>query len=66
MPDILSLRGRSALSEFRLAKLKQALQNAGGKINGPGGAAQTLGLNPNTLRSRMNKLGIAFGRKRSQ
>jgi DNA-binding NtrC family response regulator len=29
-----------------------------GKIHGPGGAAQLLGINPNTLRSRMQKLGI--------
>ena len=34
-----------------------------GKINGPGGAGQILGLHPNTLRKRMNKLGIPFGRK---
>jgi DNA-binding protein Fis len=27
-------------------------------INGPRGAAKVLGLNPNTLRNRMKKLGI--------
>jgi hypothetical protein len=31
---------------------------AGGRIHGPGGAASILGINPSTLRSRMQKLGI--------
>ncbi|HUL10679.1 MAG TPA: helix-turn-helix domain-containing protein [Methylococcaceae bacterium] len=39
------------------------MRTAGGKINGPSGAAQLLGLHPNTLRKRMNKLGIPYGRK---
>jgi transcriptional regulator with GAF, ATPase, and Fis domain len=61
-------RNRTALSldEINAQHIRQAMETAGGKINGPGGAAQILGLNPNTLRSRMNKLGIAFGRKRGQ
>jgi len=29
-----------------------------GRINGPGNAAERLGLHPNTLRFRMKKLGI--------
>ena len=32
----------------------------GGKIHGPGGAGEMLGVNPNTLRYRMRKLGIPF------
>jgi transcriptional regulator with GAF, ATPase, and Fis domain len=36
-----------------------------GKVQGPGGAAALLGLNPSTLRHRMRKLGIPFGRKAS-
>jgi transcriptional regulator with GAF, ATPase, and Fis domain len=43
--------------------IRQALEKTGGKINGPGGAAQILGLHPNTLRNRMSKLGIPYGRK---
>ena len=39
------------------------LETAGGKINGKDGAAALLGLHPNTLRNRMIKLGIEFGRK---
>ena len=38
----------------------QALKTSNGKISGPRGAAQLLGINPNTLRSRMRKLGISF------
>jgi hypothetical protein len=34
----------------------------GGKIHGPGSASEIMGINPNNLRSRMRKLGIAFGR----
>jgi transcriptional regulator with GAF, ATPase, and Fis domain len=52
-----------SLAEINAHHIRQALEMAGGKINGPGGAAQILGLNPNTLRSRMNKLGISYGRR---
>jgi transcriptional regulator with GAF, ATPase, and Fis domain len=58
-------RNRTLLSlyEINAQHIRQALETAGGKINGPGGAAQILGLHPNTLRNRMNKLGIPYGRK---
>jgi PAS domain S-box-containing protein len=36
----------------------RALTHTGGKIEGPGGAASLLGLNPSTLRGRMSKLRI--------
>jgi DNA-binding NtrC family response regulator len=52
-----------SLDEINAEHIRQALQMAGGKINGPRGAAQLLGLHPNTLRKRMNKLGIPYGRK---
>ena len=38
--------------------IKKALNAAGGKIYGKGGAAELLGLKPTTLQSRMKKLGI--------
>jgi transcriptional regulator with PAS, ATPase and Fis domain len=58
-------RNRSLLSldEMTARHIRRALEMAGGKINGPGGAAQILGLHPNTLRKRMNKLGIPYGRR---
>ncbi|MBU1056645.1 MAG: hypothetical protein KKC46_22860 [Proteobacteria bacterium] len=34
-----------------------------GKINGPKGAADLLGIHKSTLRSRMDMLGIDYGRK---
>ena len=38
--------------------INAALARSQGKVNGPGGAASLLGLNPSTLRSKMRKLGI--------
>jgi transcriptional regulator with GAF, ATPase, and Fis domain len=49
-----------ALDEAMSRHIRQALQVSNGKISGAGGAAQLLGTNPNTLRSRMRKLGISF------
>lgn len=43
--------------------ITRVLGLAGGKVHGPGGAAELLGVNPNTLRHRMGKLGIQFGRQ---
>ncbi len=58
-----SHQGVLSLKESNARHIRQALESAGGKINGPGGAAQILGINPNTLRARMNKLGISYGWK---
>ncbi len=52
-----------SLEEINSLHIRKALEMAGGKINGPGGAAEILGLHPNTLRSRMNRLGIPYGWK---
>lgn len=40
------------------ASILAALAEAGGKVSGPGGAAERLGLRPTTLASRMKTLGI--------
>jgi transcriptional regulator with GAF, ATPase, and Fis domain len=45
--------------------IQRVLAMTSGKIHGPGGAGELLGINPNTLRTRMKKLGIPFGRKPS-
>jgi hydrogenase-4 transcriptional activator len=37
-----------------------------GKVNGAGGAAEILGIHPNTLRNRMNKLRISYGRRKKE
>jgi hydrogenase-4 transcriptional activator len=56
-------RTLSSLDEMTARHIRRAMEVAGGKINGPGGTAQILGLHPNTLRKRMNKLGIPYGRR---
>ncbi len=43
--------------------IRNVLGMTGGKIHGPGGAGELLGVNPNTLRYRMRKLGIPFGKR---
>lgn len=42
--------------------VRHALSLTGGRVQGDGGAAQLLGINASTLRARMRKLGIPFGR----
>lgn len=44
--------------------IEAALVRSGGRIEGAGGAAQLLGENPHTLRSRMRRLGLDWGRFR--
>jgi DNA-binding NtrC family response regulator len=45
--------------------IKKVLRRTGGKIHGVGGAAEMLGVKPNTLRARMDKLGIPFRKRRN-
>ena len=51
------------LDEVVTAHIVRVLHHCKGKINGSGGAAEILGIHPNTLRARMNKLGIRYGRR---
>jgi transcriptional regulator with GAF, ATPase, and Fis domain len=46
------------LAAVERAHLVAVLEDCGWRINGPGGAAETLALHPNTLRFRMKKLAI--------
>jgi transcriptional regulator with GAF, ATPase, and Fis domain len=48
------------LDEVMREHIKRVLRRTNGKISGNNGAARILGINPNTLRSRMRKLGIPF------
>ncbi len=52
------------LDEATAHHIRRALRRTGGKIHGPGGAAELLGLKANTLRYRMDKLGVAYRKKR--
>ena len=46
------------LDEVERAHIIAVCERCGWRINGKGNAAERLGINPNTLRSRMQKLGI--------
>jgi transcriptional regulator with PAS, ATPase and Fis domain len=52
------------LEEVVSAHIRRVLASTKGKIHGKGGAAEILGVNASTLRNRMNKLGIDYGKKR--
>ena len=54
------------LNELIATHIQEVLEMAGGKVNGQNGAAELLGVNPNTLRNRMKKLGIIYGRRYRQ
>jgi formate hydrogenlyase transcriptional activator len=61
--DVTSASGVAAgspntLENVERSHILQVLQETGGVIEGPRGAARILNLHPNTLRSRMKKLGI--------
>lgn len=46
------------LEEVERAHISAVLQHTHGVVEGVNGAAKTLGMHPNTLRHRMEKLGI--------
>jgi transcriptional regulator with GAF, ATPase, and Fis domain len=46
------------------AHIQHILNKTGGKIHGPGGAGELLGINPNTLRYKMKKLSIPFPKQK--
>lgn len=59
---------QSELADTNLDKIvsrhiRKVLDITRGKIHGPGGAGELLGVNPNTLRYRMEKLGIPYKKK---
>jgi len=51
------------LDEITSRHIHRVLFKTKGKVNGPDGAASLLGINPSTLRNRMKKLGIVYGKK---
>jgi len=48
----------TGLAAIERRHIVSVLKQCGGKIKGPGNAAEQLGLKPSTLRSRMKKLGV--------
>ena len=63
-PDLKSPKPLLTLEEVERNHIFAALQHAGGVVDGPKGAAKILNLHPNTLRHRMDKLGIKASRHR--
>jgi formate hydrogenlyase transcriptional activator len=62
--DLKSPKPLLALDEVERKHILAVLQHAGGVVDGPKGAARVLNLHPNTLRHRMDKLGIKASRHR--
>ena len=56
--DVLPCAATSMLVDVERAHILRVLRATGWRIEGPRGAATTLGLKPSTLRSRMRKLGV--------
>jgi hydrogenase-4 transcriptional activator len=52
------------LDEAMVQHISRALERTGGCIEGPDGAAELLGINPHTLRSRMRKFNLDWRRFR--
>ena len=63
-PAVTGISSFPGLDRVVADHIRQAVGVAGGRIQGDGGAADLLGVNPSTLRARMRKLGIPFGRWR--
>jgi PAS domain S-box-containing protein len=51
-------RASTRLADIEVEQITRVLESVGWRVRGPGGAAELLGLKPNTLDSRMAKLGI--------
>ena len=55
---------RMTMDQAMRSHIESVLQATDGRISGPKGAADVLGVHPNTLRNRMKKLGMVFGRNK--
>jgi len=51
-----------SMAQMMTRHIQNSLELSGGKIDGVGGAAELLHMNPSTLRARMKKLGIKISR----
>jgi transcriptional regulator with GAF, ATPase, and Fis domain len=54
-----------SLEQVTSEAIKRVMEMTGGRVGGEKGAANLLKMNPSTLRSKMRKMGIPFGRKGS-
>jgi DNA-binding NtrC family response regulator len=56
--DATPIRTLKELEELERNNLQRALHAAQGRVSGERGAAELLGMNPSTLRSRLKALGV--------
>lgn len=61
-PPVLSESEALGLDSAMAEHIRKVLKQAGGKVEGKGGAAELLGINPRTLRHRMKRLNVPFGK----
>lgn len=66
LPLEVQANGALKLDDVVSRHIQQVLKMTNGKVHGPGGAAELLGINPSTLRHRMNQLGISYGRNKQE
>jgi formate hydrogenlyase transcriptional activator len=57
--DASPLKELGTMESVEREHLRQVLASTKGRVSGPRGAASILGINPNTLRSRLIKLGVS-------
>jgi formate hydrogenlyase transcriptional activator len=62
-PTERALAGPNSLDDVQRAHIAATLNRTGWVVEGPHGAARILNLHPNTLRSRMKKLGLTRGQR---
>jgi transcriptional regulator with GAF, ATPase, and Fis domain len=65
-PAHVSASAFKTLEAVVVEHIQGALALTQGRIEGPGGAAALLGVNPHTLRARMRKLGLDWTRFRGR
>jgi PAS domain S-box-containing protein len=58
-------RASTRLADFEAEQIRKVMDSVGWRVRGAGGAAELLGIKPNTLDSRMAKLGIVRPRRES-
>lgn len=63
LPGEMNTNAIAPLDEAMRQHIQLALRQTRGKISGKGGAAELLGVNSNTLYSKIKKLGIAVKEK---
>jgi transcriptional regulator with GAF, ATPase, and Fis domain len=61
-PDSMEAGGHQTLDDAIKQHICSVMKATNGKIQGKAGAAAILNIHPSTLRSRMDKLGISYGR----